>query len=67
MFTYEFENYLRKKKADLEHKLEIELGFVDRKEEIHSIKLYRQIARIEGFLLSKDYYKHGRLHYESKL
>lgn len=66
MITKELETKLNNMKAELEYKLERELQYIDRKEEVHHIRLVKQIARIEGFLLSKDYYKLQKCIYYTK-
>lgn len=66
MITIDLERKLKHMKAELEYKLEQELLYIDRKEEIHHIRLAKQIARIEGFLMSKDYYKLQKCIYYTK-
>jgi hypothetical protein len=66
MINSKFDDYLKVLKADLEFKLDIELSYIDRKQEIHSIKLYKQIARIEGYLMYKEMYKNQNLIYKTQ-
>jgi len=49
-------NKLLDLKKSIEDKIDLEKSYIDRKSEVHLIKLTRILGRIEGYLMYKDYH-----------